>query len=61
MLELGSEDVVILGRIYDVKLLLCTNCKIHNHNESALKSDDAVVLTKLGCKYIRYKLAIGAR
>lgn len=61
MLKLRSGGVVILGRIHDMKLLLCTYCKIHNHNESVLKSDDAVILTKLGCKYIRYELAIGAQ
>ena len=61
MLKLRSGEVVLVGRIYDMKLLLCAYCKIHNHNESVLKSDDAVVLTKLGCKYIKYELTIGAQ
>lgn len=61
MLKLHSGGVVILGQIHDMKMLLCTYCKIHNHNESILKSDDAVVLTKLGCKYIKYEPIIGAQ
>lgn len=40
---------------------MCTYCKIHKQNESVPKSDDAVVLTKLGHKYKRYKLAIGTQ